>query len=655
MRGGNRHALVVGDAIYEEDTILRLIDSSGIGTNFSKDKNLLYRKVGDLMDAIVRGVGSQYDMLTSITILGYGFDQESNVPKSLEEMIALQDILKINQMEKVKLYFILMNADLYDRVRQDYSGREVLSYRNAEVFLNTEMLLAEISNIMEGNLDGTGVRMKRPDTLTAVERVALEEKKLEEDAKQVERETLDYEKYVPESRLDRADYVGSPEQRSRVEKIEQEREFAVRIAKKYDLDYYVDDWGDIDVYNNEGYVIEDLDVFDKEERNRRRSKKASRKQKEKGRSQERGRSREREDVREDRVYKEEREPVRDEPEARESRRRGSIEQTYPKGNSSSVKRESPIKKYREVEEGIKVTDRELGGDNREVRLARVKMMYNDLFSDGMGVIEDKLSEDSTVMAISSIKGSGGSGLTAQIAEIYAMLGRKVIIIDLDMNGRGQTYYFNNYDKRVSENRGIANSLTNVVEGGVIHSSSVEINSRIDVCGISTSISNIAEDYKDTISRKLDSIIKDAEEFYDIVLLDVPIEDFDQYMNSRLLDIERYLFVVENKEYEVDRLFREYIGEFINNNALLVEEILNNSTIVLNKYNPLNRDSEGYLIDSKWLKEKLYDKGTPYDMMLVGGEVPYAEGFEEQYITGKRYVWQDSGYMATIKNVLKGAV
>ena len=48
-------------------------------------------------------------------------------------------------------------------------------------------------------------------------------------------------------------------------------------------------------------------------------------------------------------------------------------------------------------------------------------MYNDLFSDGMGVVEDKLSEDSTVMAVSSIKGSGGSGLTAQIAEVYAML------------------------------------------------------------------------------------------------------------------------------------------------------------------------------------------------------------------------------------------
>lgn len=638
MREGNRHALVVGDKIYENDAILGVIDKLGIGTNYSKDKNLLYRKVDDLMDAIVRGVGSQYDMLTSITVLAYGFEQESNVAESLEEMIALQDIMKVNNMEKVKLYFILINTDLYDRVRQDYTGRDVLFYEHAEVFLNTEMMLSEVANIMEGNLDGTGIRMEKPETLTRIERIELEQKRLEEDAKQVEKETLEYEKNVPQSRLDRSDYVGSPEQKAKLEQVKKERQSAVRLAKKYDLDYYVHDSGEVDVYDDKGYVIEDLEKFDREERKRRRGKSKPKK--------EESVQEEEESVRE--------EPIREERERRKVQK-GGLERSYPKGNSSSANVENKVKNYRELSEGLKVSGRELGGSERETRLARVKMMYNELFSDGMGVVEDKLSEDSTVMAISSIKGSGGSGLTAQIAEVYAMLGRKVVVIDLDMNGRGQTYYFNNYDKRVSENRGIANSLTNVVEGGVLHSASVEINSRIDVCGISTSISNIAEDYKNTISRRLDNIIKDAKDFYDIVLLDVPIEDFDQYMNSRLLEVDRYLFVVENKEYEVDRLFREYIGEFIGNNALLVEEILNNSTIVLNKFNPLNRDTEGYLIDRKWLKEKLLDKGTPYDMMLVGGEVPFVEGFEEQYITGKRYVWQDSGYMASIKNVLKGAV
>lgn len=627
MGTNNQHALVSGDDIYESSGILKSIDTYRIGTNYEKDKSLLYRKVEDLMDAIIRGVGSQYDMLTSITVLGYGFEQESNVSKSIEEMIALQDVLLLNQMEKVKLNFILINTDLYDRIRQDYSGRDVLFYSNAEVFLNSGMMLAQVTNIMDGNLDGTGIRMKKQKTLTRLERVELEQKRLEEDAKQVERETLDYEKDVPESRLDRADFVGSAEHKSRVERVEKDREDAVKLAKRMGLDYSVDDWGDIGVYDEEGNVIEDLEKYEKDERDKKRK------------------------------MKKESKASRKEPkvEPREVRREGSIEQSYPKGNSTPIKKESSVKNYREVKENVRVSGRDVGGDDREARLTKVKMMYGDLFSDGMGVVEDKLSEDNTVMAVSSIKGSGGSGLTAQIAEIYAMLGRKVVIIDLDLNGRGQTYYFNNYDRRVSENRGIANSLINVVNGGIIHRASVEINSRIDLCGLSTSLSNLPDDFKDQIEKNLGSIIKDAKEFYDIVLIDVPIEDFDQYMNRKLLEIDRYLFVVDNKEYAVDRLFREFIGDFIGNNALLVEEILNNSTIVLNKYNPLNRDSEGFLIDSKWLKEKLYDKGTPYDMMLVGGEVPFAEGFEEQYVTGKRYVWQDSGYMASIKNVLKGAV
>lgn len=652
MRGESKHAMVVGYEVYNSKSIVATIDEFNIGTNYTRDKELLYITIEDLIKAIVNGVPSQYDMLTSITVLGNGLKRESDVSGSIEEIIALQDIIVHHQLKKVKLNFITSNTDLYDRIRHDYTGRDVLFYRNAEVFLTPNLIMSELMNIMEGNMDGMGIRMEVKDTLTKIERIEQEQKRLEEDAKQVTRDTLDYEKNVPESRLDRADFVGSAENRSRIEKIEKEREEAVRFAERYNLDYFVDNWGDVDVYNDNGDVIEDLKEYERELKEKRRNRKKEVKRDTRS-------VKDIEDIDRHKINSETEGMVytgeSKEKSKPKERLGGSIEQAYPRGNSSPIRKDSPVKKYREVDENIKVTGRETGGDIREVRLSRLKMMYNDLLSDGMGIIEDKLSEDSVVMAISSLKGSGGSGVTAQVAEIYAMLGRKVVVIDLDLNGRGQTYYFNNYDKRVAENRGIANSLTNVVEGGLINKASVKINSRIDVCGISTRLSNIGVEYKNTIERNLNSIIQDAKEFYDIVLIDVPIEDFDQYMNNRLLDIERYLFVVENKEYEIDLLFREYIEEFIKNNELLVEDILNNSTIVLNKYNPLNRDSEGYLVNSKWLKEKLYDKGSPYDVMLVGGEVPYAEGFEEQFITGKRYVWQDSGYMASLKHLLKGAV
>src|SRR5699024_564232 len=176
-----------------------------------------------------------------------------------------------------------------------------------------------------------------------------------------------------------------------------------------------------------------------------------------------------------------------------------------------------------------------------------------------------------------------------------------------------------------------------------------------VCGVSTSFGLVDERFKETIARNLNSVLLDAKDFYDIVLVDLPIEDFNKYSLSSLQSVERFLFVAENKEYEIEKLFREYLGHFVGTNGMLISDIFNNATIVLNKFENGNRDQQGYLINKKWLKEKLYEKGSPYDAILVSGEIPNVSHFENQYLTNQRYVWEDSGYLATIKMLLKEAV
>ena len=676
MSGG--HALVSGIQLAKSQKALKMMDNFNLGTNFLGGE-YLYSTVDDLVTAMITGVASQFDMLTSILILDYGFEDESNVGSCIEEFIEVQDVLNQNNLRKVKLYLLTKNADLYDRIKQDYNGRDVLIYPNTEVFITKEIQFATLFQIMNGDNDGIGVRPSREATLNRVQRIEQERKRLEEDAKQVEKDTLEYEKDIPQSKLNKEDYVGTAKANEKRSQLEKERLMLTRRAERLGLSYLVDDWGDITLYDANGGIVDNIDEFEKAQRNQR--KKAPNTQESTSKSAyQRELERQSYNTSEEDFEFDRDEPYRPgesssmeieqpgvsgdleiEPRIPPAKPRpkevkgAHIGQSYPVGSSSSVSGREDDKQYKPFKENIRITGRETGGDERVESLSTVKLLFDDLLSDGMSLVEDKLHDDTVVMAVSSVKGSGGSGIVAQVAEVYAMLGRKVCVIDLDLNGRGQTYYFGNYDKKVAENKGIANALTNVIEGGVITKASVSVNSRIDVCGISNSVGTISERYKETIARNLNSVLIDAKEFYDIVLLDIPIEDFSIYMDRSFSNVERFLFVTENKEYEIERLFRQYLSEFVESNGMLISDIFNNATIVLNKYSNTTRDEQGYHINKKWLKEKLYAKGAPYDSILVSGEIPYVRGYEEQFLTNQRYVWQDSGYMATVKEMLKESV
>lgn len=664
MSGG--HALVSGRKLANTVAGLRHLDGLQLGTNFESGE-FVYPTVDTLIDVLITSVSSQFDMLTSILVLDYAFEDENDVGSCIEEFIELQDVLTQYDMRKVKLYLLTKNGDLYDRIGKSYQGRDVLIYQNTEVFLTDSYHLTTMGNVLKGTMDGSGISPVRESTLTRHERIEQQQKVLEEDAKQVERETLEYEKDIPQSKLNREDYVDSASARAKREQMQKERDNLVRRAERLGLNYYIDDWGDITLYDENENEIEDLDTYEKEARERKRGARKEPEQVRRKSAYELEMERqsemelEEQQKREGNLFtetpEEELEPTLPTPQNRTKRssQGGHINQSYPVGSTSSARVIGKEESYKPFKERTGVNTTNVEGNERVENVSTLKVLFEDLLSDGMTLVEEKLHDDSVIIAVSSMKGSGGSGIVSQTAEVYAMLGRKVCIIDLDINGRGQTHYFSNYDQRVRENKGISNALINVIEGGVINKASVSVNSRIDICGISQSVGAIPERYKETIARNLNSTLIDARDFYDIVLIDIPLEDFSLYMGNGFSNVERFLFVTENKEYEIERLFRQYLSDFAESNTMLISDIFNNSSIILNKYDNTSRDDEGYHINKKWLKEKLYDKGAPYDAILVSGEIPYARNFEHQYLTNQRYVWQDSGYMATIKNMLKEAV
>ena len=100
MSGG--HALVSGRQLASSNKILKVLDDLRLGTNFQQGE-YLYPTVDDLVNAMITGVSSEFDMLTSILILDFGFENEGDVGSCIEEFIEVQDILNQYNLRKVKL------------------------------------------------------------------------------------------------------------------------------------------------------------------------------------------------------------------------------------------------------------------------------------------------------------------------------------------------------------------------------------------------------------------------------------------------------------------------------------------------------------------------------------------------------------------------
>ncbi|MFV1457268.1 AAA family ATPase, partial [Bacillus mycoides] len=269
------------------------------------------------------------------------------------------------------------------------------------------------------------------------------------------------------------------------------------------------------------------------------------------------------------------------------------------------------------------------------------------------ISEDKLASDEGIISFIGANNAGGSGLVANVADMYAMMGRKVLVVDLDINKRTQTLYFKNYERAVREHKGISNSLLKVAQGGEIQNAAVSVTSRVDVLSVSRD-DVVDEDWADTIGAELGTFLADAREVYDVVLIDVPIRTLGYYVRHLGL-VDKNVFVVENTMVALEDFFAITLAKFYAKDKLMVGELISKSSVILSKYKRGRRDEEGYELTYKRVKKMLESAGSPYDKMLVAGEIPYYENWEEQFFTGVRYIWKDDIALRVFKSIFTKAI
>lgn len=290
-------------------------------------------------------------------------------------------------------------------------------------------------------------------------------------------------------------------------------------------------------------------------------------------------------------------------------------------------------------------DEEKGLSNTELQ---IKEQFDKFQRVRTNVAKGKIESDEGVISIISAPNAGGSGVVANMAEMYGMAGRKVLIIDLDIENRMQTVYFNQYDDVVRDKQGAAMSLIEVVRGFGIEESVVPINKQIDILSVSRD-EDVPVSWVASVGGSIETMLIEAKGMYDIVLLDIPFRLFPNYMSS-LREVNRNIFIVENTFYKLEDLIKHSVHPLLLNNAEDMEDLLKKSTITLNKYKREMMDMDGQEINRYYVRNILDDIGYPYDRVGVTDEIPYYSEWEKQYFTGVRYLWEDVTALGVYRRV-----
>lgn len=155
-----------------------------------------------------------------------------------------------------------------------------------------------------------------------------------------------------------------------------------------------------------------------------------------------------------------------------------------------------------------------------------------------------------ILLTSSSENEGKSYVSSNLAVSYANVGKKVIIVDADLNSGNQAQIFN-----IPNDMGLSNFLSNLDMSGV------EINERINSFIRETNIKNLNVITSGTIppnssellsSSKLPEMLKDLSVFYDVIIIDGTkiLNKLDSLILSRYANSVA-IVTVENKTKKDD--------------------------------------------------------------------------------------------------------
>lgn len=560
-----------------------------------------WRTISDLRNELNISSPAIIDDLKSIIVLDTGFSNGRDVDLMAEEFVILQDAFVSKGLRNVKLNLFTNIPDLRKKLEGSVKGIDGIYYENAEVYLYKKFNNQVMVDTFKGKYDYTSLYHENANKKDMLSTLEEQKRALVEDSKRISDDALNKGKDKPISVMNQSDYMDSEQTQQSLKN----RDKAIRRTESQ-------------IKNIEKQI--EKGVVPKVP-NKKDTPRPAENEKE--------------------------EPIIDPPTPARNIEPEVVEYTVDVEDMFSDTDYEVVDTAPIVRQTVDIN---VGSDNAIPTGAELAELFRRLEKPHNDTIEQKLKSDRAIVSIISPEGAGGSGFVAQAAEMYAMLGKRVLIIDLDIERRSQTLYYPSYMDAVKDHKGTANSLIRVTQVMEINNTViVPVTSRIGMLSISRDIENIKDDFSSTISSNFQKIVASSQEQYDIVLIDLPLKYLKYYLRN-LTAVDRNVFVIDNKFYNIEDFFSIKLHEILGDDDFFSIELLGKSSLVLNKYLPENRDLKGYQLSKYKVKEMLLAAGDPYDSITIAGEIPHYPKWEEQYYTGIRHIWKDSVMLSLYRNI-----
>jgi len=256
-----------------------------------------------------------------------------------------------------------------------------------------------------------------------------------------------------------------------------------------------------------------------------------------------------------------------------------------------------------------------------------------------------------IIAFTGHRGSGITGTVANIASVASDKGLSVMVIDMDTVYRGINLFFSKFGDEVEINSELGYSLIRCLMNPECYDvNSCKINKNLSIIALAYSVLNKERISEAMQSKRVLSLISLLKQKYNLVLIDIPIENLKS-LPDIITQIDSIGLCVNNSLYSVINTVRAIETSVLKDTLLFTTK----SRVIVSKYNDNSRYN-GKKFTPKFTCEVLNNltdisKGE----YQKGGVVPYSKDYDLQAGGGERICNTDSSYKNYFLDILNNLI
>ncbi|WP_242860906.1 ParA family protein [Defluviitalea phaphyphila] len=230
-----------------------------------------------------------------------------------------------------------------------------------------------------------------------------------------------------------------------------------------------------------------------------------------------------------------------------------------------------------------------------------------------------------------ITGHGNSGKTSTAANIAMMAAKQnlnTIIVDFDIKYRGMNLYFNEFGDKINRQQDLAYSLVRcLVKPETNEFNSFKVNENLKLISLGYTIS-LKDKMLEVINiERLIGLISYLRKNFNLVIIDMPIEEFKKYREIISL-VDSIGVCISNNMHSMIRSVID-IRDSINEKDLELFKI--KAKTIITKYKN-NSTYNGIQLTQQLMMEIIKNLDDILDDQ-VAGKIPYSDDFNQQIDTG----------------------